>query len=138
MIVVDANVVAYLVLGGARASAAEDVLLADHEWHAPLLWRSELRSIVAGFLRRGTLSQGRGAEIVAAAEVLFFQREHLVPSPDVLRLVAGSDCSAYDCEYVALAEQLEVALVTEDKEVLAAFPKIALSMKAFLGGAAGA
>jgi predicted nucleic acid-binding protein len=134
LIVVDANVVAYLVLGGVQASAAEDVLLADNEWHAPLLWRSELRSIVTGFLRRGALSQGRSIEIVAAAEVLFFQREHLVPSPHVLRLVAGSRCSAYDCEYVAVAEQLEVPLVTEDKEVLAAFPEVARSMQAFLAG----
>ncbi len=133
MIVVDANVIAYLVLGGAQATAAEDVLLADHEWHAPLLWRSELRSIVTGFLRRGVLSQDRSVEIVSAAEVLFFRREHLVPSPDILRLVAGSKCSAYDCEYVALAEQLEVPLVTEDREVLAAFPQAALSMRAFLG-----
>ena len=48
--------------------------------------------------------------------------------------VCSSDlnCSAYDCEYVAIAQQLYATLVTEDKGILKNFPNTALSMKAFV------
>ncbi len=132
MIVVDANVVAYLCIGGDLAPPAEDVLMADSDWHAPLLWRSEFRNVVAGFLRRGTLDSGMALRIVEEAEVLFSHREHVVGSEEVLQLVESSPCSAYDCEYVALAERLEVPLVTNDRQVLSSFPQTAQSMRGFL------
>ncbi len=132
MIVADTNLVTYLCIGGDRASLAEDVLLTDWDWHAPLLWRSEFRNVVAGFLRRGAIDSEQARQIVAEAEVLFSDREHLVVSEHVLRLVEGSSCSAYDCEFVALAEQLQAPLVTNDKAVLRTFSEIAISMESFL------
>ncbi len=132
MIVVDTNVIAYLCIGGDHASMAEAVLLKDNEWHAPLLWRSELCNVVAGFLRRGILDFEGAGKIVAEAEILFFDREHLVSAGDVLRHVNASSCSAYDCEFVALAEQLGVPLVTNDRKILASFSGIAQSMRSFL------
>jgi predicted nucleic acid-binding protein len=49
--------------------------------------------------------------------------EHAVSDHAVFELVAKSRCSAYDCEYVALAEALGTILVTEDQKLLRAFPK---------------
>jgi len=46
--------------------------------------------------------------------------------------VLASDCSAYDCEYVALAQDLDVPLVTTDRQVLREFPKIAVSLEKFV------
>ncbi len=132
MIVVDTNIIAYLCIGGNQAPLAEDVLMSDSEWHAPLLWRSEFRNVVAGFLRRGTLDSEMALRIIGEAEVLLSDREHLVDFREVLRLVAGSPCSAYDCEYVTLAEQLEVPLVTNDRQVLHSFSETAQSMQRFL------
>jgi predicted nucleic acid-binding protein len=50
-----------------------------------------------------------------------------------LQLAAESGCSAYDCEFVALARDLEVPLVTADRQLLAAFPSTAVSPEAFVG-----
>jgi predicted nucleic acid-binding protein len=41
----------------------------------------------------------------------------------VLTLALESGCSAYDCEFVALAKQLGVKLVTEDAKLRRAFPR---------------
>ena len=46
----------------------------------------------------------------------------------VLDLVGTSPCSAYDCEFVAAAQQLGVPLVTEDRAILDAFPDRAQSL----------
>jgi plasmid stability protein len=52
---------------------------------------------------------------------------------DVLDLVSRSPCTAYDCEFVAVAKGMGIPLVTEDRQVLAAFPGIAVSQRAFVG-----
>lgn len=122
MIVVDSNVLAYLYLPGEYTGAAEALLSSDSEWTAPLLWRSEFRSILAGYLRRRSLSFDQAAALQAEAEKLLAGGEYEVDSTSVLELVRDSDCSAYDCEFVALAEKLDVKLVTMDKKLLRAFP----------------
>ncbi|HEV8408250.1 MAG TPA: hypothetical protein VGQ34_09990, partial [Sphingomicrobium sp.] len=50
----------------------------------------------------------------------------------VLEIAASSGLSAYDCEFVALAQSLAVPLVTQDRAVLKAFPDLAMTMEGFL------
>ena len=132
MIVVDTNVVAALWLPSSTSSVAERVLARDPDWAAPLLWRSEFRSVLAGYLRRGHLDVERAAAVAEDAEAQLRGREYQVPSHRVLQRVAGSTCSAYDCEFVVLAEDLGVALVTHDRAILGAFPRVARRPEAFL------
>ena len=127
MIVVDTNVLAYLWLPGDLTPAAEGVLAVDSDWASPFLWRSEFRSILVGAIRRHALSVAKAAEIAAAAEAQLEGREFLAESGQVLTLASRSGCSAYDCEFVALAQEMAVPLVTNDREVLRAFPGLAVS-----------
>lgn len=130
MIVVDSNVIAYLYLPGAHTAAAEALLDRDDDWAAPLLWRSELRNILAGYLRRGTIPFETARAIQLEAESLLAGGEHEVDSRLVLELVRDSDCSAYDCEFVALARTLGVKLVTLDRQLLKAFSRDAVPLAA--------
>jgi predicted nucleic acid-binding protein len=122
VIVVDTNVIAYLWLPGDRTAAAERLLHADPEWNAPILWRSEFRNVLAGCLRRKDLDIETALQIVDGAESHLRGREFSVPSHQVLACVERSDCSAYDCEFVVLAEELDVMLVTSDEKLLRSFP----------------
>ena len=130
MIVVDSNVVAYLYLPGDLTARAEALLESDSDWVAPLLWRSEFRNILAGYMRRKTITFEIARELQTEAESLLAGAEHEVDSRLVLELVRDSDCSAYDCEFVALAMSLGTKLVTEDKKLLKAFPAHALALSA--------
>lgn len=131
MIVVDSNVVAYCWVNGPLTALAQRVRVKDPDWHVPILWRSEMRSILTGYLRDGSLTGPQIARIVEAAEDALAGREHLVPSAPVLEIAGRSRLSAYDCEFVALASVLSVPLVTADKGVLRAFRDRALTMEAF-------
>ena len=128
MIVVDSNVLAYLYLPCEYTTAAEALLERDSEWAAPVLWRSEFRNILAGYLRRKTISFEQACSLQAEAESLLDGLEHEVSSREVMELVRDSDCSAYDCEFIALANKLETKLVTMDKKLLKAFPGVAMPL----------
>lgn len=130
MIVVDSNVLAYLYLPGQHTAAAEELLERDPEWAAPVLWRSEFRNILTGYLRRGDLTFDHALALQREAEELLVDSEYEVDSARVLELVRDSDCSAYDCEFVALALQLETRLVTMDGKLLRAFPQTAQALGA--------
>ena len=129
MIVVDTNVIAYLLIPGPWTEAAENLLQAEPVWAAPPLWRSEFRNILAGYLRRGTLSVEQTLALQSTAESLLAGHETSVESRAVLELVRGSNCSAYDCEFVALARQSGSVLYTLDAKLLAAFPETAKPLK---------
>ncbi len=131
MIVVDVNTIAYLWIPGEMTSCAERALARDPEWAAPLLWRSEFRNILAGYLRREALSRDTAARCLDAAESHLAGREYAVASALVMAKVAISPCSAYDCEYVALAEDLGTFLVTSDRQILKAFPTLAVPLRDF-------
>lgn len=125
MIVVDTNIIAYLLIPGPWTEAAEDLLQSEPVWAAPSLWRSELRNILAGYLRRGTLSFEQTVALQSTAESLLAGHETSVDSRAVLELVRGSNCTAYDCEFVALARQSGSVLYTLDAKLLATFPDTA-------------
>lgn len=125
MIVVDTNVLAYLVMPGDFNAVAEQLLQRDGTWLAPRLWRSELRNVLLGYLRRGTLGFDEVVRFQTRAEAQMDGFEHEVDSASVLTLCMSSRCTAYDCEFVALARQLSLPLVTMDRKVLAAFPDCA-------------
>lgn len=130
MIVVDSNVLAYLYLPGEHTAAAEALLEQDPDWAAPILWRSEFRNILAGYLRRKALTFEQANSLQREAEGLLEGAEFDVDSSTVLELVRDSDCSAHDCEFVALAIKLETRLVTMDKRLLRSFPKRAVALSA--------
>lgn len=129
MIVVDTNVLAALFLGTEATGAAEALLRSDGEWAAPLLWRSEFRNVLAGYLRRRSVDAAGARRLAATAQAFMRGREYEVESDRVLELVARSRCSAYDCEFISLAEDLEVPLVTDDREILTAFPEVARRLR---------
>lgn len=131
MIVVDTNLIAYITIPGDRTGQAEKVLAQDSEWVAPFLWRSEFRNVLMVHLRAGKLDLKAAVELSKDAEARMEGQDYPVESEAVLRLAADSHCSAYDCEFVALARHLGVTLVTADKKILAAFPETAVSLDSF-------
>lgn len=128
MIVVDTNILAYLLLPCEHSAQADALFKADPEWAAPILWRSEFCNLLAGYLRRKILTFDEVLKVQAEAQAMLAGNEHEVDSRRVLELVRDSHCTAYDCEFVALAMRLGVKLVTMDAKLLKAFPQHAVGL----------
>ncbi len=129
MIVVDTNVIAYLLLGGEWSEAAETALRADSDWAAPPLWRSEFTNVLALHVRARRAKAGDAPFLLDRAQTLI-RTEPRPRARDVLELSLASGCSAYDCEFVAAALGLGLPLVTNDGEILNRFPDIAIALRA--------
>jgi predicted nucleic acid-binding protein len=132
MIVVDTNTIAYLLIPGPDTKEAEALFLKDRAWCAPRLWRSELRNVLSNYVRHGDMPLDHAFVLMEQALEMMRGGEHEAESREVLALAATTGCTAYDCEFAALAARLGVPLVTGDKALLRAFPKRALRIRDFL------
>jgi predicted nucleic acid-binding protein len=132
VIVVDTNIIAYLWLPNDRRPNARALLQRHGRWFAPILWRSEFRNVLAGYLRRGSLGVDDVERAYEGAAALLRGGERLPKAQSVLGLVATSDLSAYDCEFVSVADALQLPLATADRKILAAFPKTARTLEQLL------
>ena len=131
MIVADTNLIAYLQISGVLTLIATRVLQKDPYWITPPLWQSEFRNLLSGYMRRG-MALEQAQKIMENTLWLMEERQIVPNSNRVLALAANSACTAYDCEFIALAEQLGVRLVTADKQLIKAFPDIAISLEDFV------
>lgn len=132
MIVADADVISYFWLDVERTAAAQAARRRDEEWVAPSLWQSEFRNVLYQHMEHRDLSLSDALRIASRAEADLEERTYDVPTEAVLRLVDDTGHSAYDCEYVALAQQLGVALVTGDRPVVEQFPDTAVLLEDFV------
>jgi len=131
VIVVDVKVLVYLWIPGEHTERAEDLYRFDPHWVSSVLWRSEFRNALAGYLRTDQLPLSQSITCIQNAERQMKDAEVSAPSDAVMEKVASSTCSAYDCEYVVIAEKLGCRLSTEDKKVLREFPATALALSKF-------
>ena len=135
MIVVDTNVIAYLLIRTPHSTDADRVRAQDSDWAAPYLWRSEFRNVLARYLATGLMDLRTALEYYRDAERLMQGRESHVDTTAVLTLAAQTGCSAYDCEFVALAQELGVPLVTSDRKLAAKFKPTAIPLQEYVRSA---
>ncbi|MFC1661597.1 type II toxin-antitoxin system VapC family toxin [Gemmatimonadota bacterium] len=125
MIVVDTNVMVYLLTGSTRGEDAARLLAHDPEWAAPPILLSELRNVLVGLVRRGHIGVSDAVGICEDAQAVLGERVVSVPATPVLTTATESTMSAYDAEFVVLARRLAVPLVTADRTILLGAPDVA-------------
>jgi predicted nucleic acid-binding protein len=134
MIVADTNLLASLWVPNNMEELAYECLKKDPEWIAPVLWASEFRNVLTLYYRKKILDLSFIYQAIDEAEELMGTREFTVNSKQVLTLMSESNCSAYDCEFVALASDFDIQLVTFDKKIISEFPEIAIHPNDFVAG----
>lgn len=132
MIVVDTNIITYLLLPTSYTSLVDSLFKIDSEWVAPVLWKSEFRNVLALYLRKKIITLEKALQLQDMAESIMAENEFDISSSQVLALVEKSNCSSYDCEFIALANQLNIQLVTQDKQILNEFSSISIPVSKYL------
>lgn len=132
MIVADTNIISHLLLPTPYSKSVDAAYKLDSEWVAPLLWKSEFRNVLALYLRKEIINLEKALLLQETAESIMTQNEFDVSSSQVLALINESNCSSYDCEFVALSHHLNIPFVTQDKKVLKEFPSTAITVAKFL------
>ena len=120
------------MLKSKNSSKAKSALRKDSNWIAPILWKSEFRNVLALYMRKDMIELEHARNIMEEAERLMQGGEYTVPSSQILSLVKSSGCTAYDCEYIALAKEFNIQLVTTDKKLLSSFPKTSISLDRYV------
>ncbi len=133
MIVVDSNVIATRALTSVLGPKAEKVEQKDPVWIVPALWRYEFQNILATAIKARQITPEQALEVWQNVAGILAENES-EPSPSkVIDLVAQYGITAYDGQFVALAMEMGIPCITEDRELQKKFPGIALSMDDFLG-----
>ena len=129
MIVVDTNVISYLLIRGERSEAIDRLLELDGKWVAPRLWLDEFLNVLATYERLGKLEPEDVSPILLDALGLMEDASYEVQAERVLAVARRTGCSAYDSQYIALAEDLGLKLYTCDRKVLKNCPELAVEPK---------
>lgn len=126
MIVVDTNVMVYLVTGSEdTGDRAAKLLRTDSDWAAPSILLSELRNVLTGFVRRAWIELSDAKAMHDDALAILADRIAAVDGSEVLAVAATARLSAYDAEFVVLARDLGCELVSADQAILAAASDVA-------------
>ncbi len=132
MIVADTNLVSYLLIEGEQTDAVRRVWDKDSDWFLPPLWRSEFLNVLATAHRADVISRDQALLAWERAKALFGQREVEPLGEEVLNIAIERGVSAYDAQFVAVAENLGLDLVTADKRICKRCPHVAVSIENFL------
>lgn len=133
MRLVDINVLAYLVIEGEQNKNAQRLYELDSDWHTEEFAFIELTNVLTTYLRTGVLTMRDCIETFDKAENIIGYNSHTVSHLDVLATAHEFRISAYDARYIALARELGVPLITEDKQLRKAAPELTISIDEAIG-----
>lgn len=128
MVVVDSNVVAYLLLHGAHTRHARALWERDADWHSDAFVLVELTNVLATAVRIRGLPVPQATAALAKAQSVVESRLHMADHAVVLALAARIRISAYDSRFLVVARDLELRLVTEDAKLRHAAPTLTQSI----------
>ena len=127
MVVVDTNVLAYLLIAGDQTAAAQALFARDPDWRSDGFILVELSNILATYVRTGGLTRDRALALQADAERLMPGLE-MTPNARALEVALQVDIAAYDGRFIAFAMQRRRRLVTEDNRLRRAAPDCTISL----------
>jgi len=128
MVLVDTNVLVYLLIEGDRTRQAQDLFSCDPEWKSEGFLLVEMSNVLATYARTGALDAGQARRLLAQAERALRGVVN-VPHASALEAAQRFGVSAYDARFLVAAEKLGARLVTEDARLRSAAPALTESLE---------
>lgn len=121
MVLVDTNILAYLMIEGDRTAAAQKLFERDSDWCSEAFVMVEFSNVIATYVRTGALTQSQGTKLLAEAQA-HLPTLHSIVNTQALETAMQCGISAYDARFISLAKQLKLKLVTQDAKLRVAVP----------------
>jgi len=126
-VVIDTNVIAYLLLGAKRFVAESRLFLSDvGQALAPAIWEAELAHVVSMAIRQRVIPPAEGHKRLVLAARLGI---HSVPTctlwQGALVRALNSGVAIYDTLFVELAVREQLHLATFNRKLIKVFPDVA-------------
>jgi predicted nucleic acid-binding protein len=128
MLLVDTNVVAYLLIEGNHTAAAQQLHRRDSDWRSEAFLLIEFTNVLASSIATKRMTLSLAGDFLAKVVALFDGKLARIPHASVLAIASRHGVSAYDARFLALADQLGSRLVTEDAKLRSAAPKLTQSL----------
>ena len=132
MIVVDANILIYSLIKCEQSPLIAKLREKDADWRTTALCLHETLNVLATYQRRKVLTLAQCQELLGHADRFIKVAQCEVKMDMALAVAAEYAITGYDAQYVALAQNLNAPLITEDRKLQKAVPGIAFSMQEFL------
>jgi predicted nucleic acid-binding protein len=127
MVVVDTNILAYLLIEGDRTRDVQTLFARDAEWKSEAFVLIEFSNILATYLRANSLTRNQAHALLVEAEKRLTGLVSL-PHPRALRVAEQFGVSAYDARFLGAAQSFQTRLVTEDARLRKAAPILTISL----------
>ena len=135
MLLVDTNVVAYLLIEGDHTEAAQELHTRDSDWRSEAFLLVEFTNVLVSSIARKRMTLSMAKDFLAKAASLFDGKLGRIPHASVLAIATRHRVSAYDARFLSLADQLGSRLITEDARLRAAAPALTQSLAEALAAA---
>lgn len=131
MIVVDTNVLVYLMIQGDHTEEALKLFARDPDWHSESFILTEFTNVLATYLRSQLLHRVQAERLLREAQAQLTDLVN-VPHLHALRVSDEFGISSYDARFVAAARDLNKKLITEDLKLRRAVPRLTISLAEWL------
>ena len=135
MLLVDTNVVAYLLIEGDHTEAAQELRARDSDWRSEAFLLVEFTNVLVSSIARKRMTLSMAEDFLAKVFSLFDGKLGRIPHASVLAIATRHRVSAYDARFLSLADQLGSRLITEDARLRAAAPALTQSLAEALAAA---
>jgi predicted nucleic acid-binding protein len=127
VVLVDTNILAYLIIEGDRTASAQKLFERDSDWCSEAFVMVEFSNILATYVRTKALTQAQGTRLLTEAQALL-STLHNMTNTRALETAMQYEISAYDARFISLARHLKLRLVTEDAKLRTAVPSWTISL----------
>jgi predicted nucleic acid-binding protein len=122
VLLIDTNVLAYLLIEGDRTPAAQALYERDPDWRSEMFILVEFSNVLATYVRTHALTVEEGLALLARAQSLMpslasASHAHALETAAQLRICA------YDGRFICVAKELGTRLITEDAKLRTAAPQ---------------
>lgn len=132
MIVIDANILIYALIECDNSRLTSQLRVKDADWRTTGLCLHETLNVLTTYQRRGLLALEQCRELLRHANRFIAVAQCDVDMEASLTVAAQYGITGYDAQYVTLAQNLAVPLITEDRKLRQAVSEVGISMQEFI------